>query len=782
MPPKKPNVAPFVLLLVLLFAFGLRAYRIDAQSLWADEGASVVMAERSVPQIVLHTAEDIHPPLYYVMLRGWCAFAGTSELAVRFPSLAFGLVFVAVLFPLGKRLFGLSPALMATIIAGASPALVYYSQEARMYMMVAALLTLSAYVSVRMATLRGEGVRLAKTTTLGLSYIAVSAAALYTQYFAVAYIAFQNLAFLALLPGMRRSAAMILLWLGLQAATALLYLPWYLRVAEQLGMWETSGHYLGLFELSNRALLLLGLGPTASAAPEGAGFVLLALLGVGLLWPLAPGAEPRGRRLRGYLAVVLYLTVPVLILFALSVSRPIGDLKILLPGAAPLVLLLALGTDCLWRCGHGIAARLGGEKAALMARSLFLTLALGSVGWAFAGPLNAYFFDMRYARDDYRGLVRHIAAAAGPDDAIVLNAPGQVEIFDYYYRGNLPRYPLPRERPPEADAIAREMDGLASRHGRAWLVLWGNQEADPKGLVEDWLNRNSYRTWSRWFGRVHLVLYTLPSLSAGILAADVRFEDGIRLAGYGLDDMAHPGNALRLALLWEGEGPTARRYKVFAHLVDDDGFLWGQHDAEPAGGSRPTTAWRKGETVTDRHGIVVAWGTPPGSYHVEVGLYDGETGARFPLVGDTSDRVLLGPVTVAKGSMLAPPLEGTVPLSLTYGPLRLRGYELRRVGSDALTTRFRRGDAAHLTLLWETEEALERDFNMRLSLVDKVGDYVFEETGSTVWRRYPTSRWEPGELVRDQHRLLLEVPPARYQLLVSVEGQTKSILELEVVP
>ena len=42
--------------LVLLLAAGLHLHRIDAQSLWNDEGTSVAMAERTAAQIVSNTA------------------------------------------------------------------------------------------------------------------------------------------------------------------------------------------------------------------------------------------------------------------------------------------------------------------------------------------------------------------------------------------------------------------------------------------------------------------------------------------------------------------------------------------------------------------------------------------------------------------------------------------------------------------------------------------------------------------------------------------------------
>ena len=64
---------------VLLLAAGLRFHELGAQSLWNDEGNSVVQAGRSLSAIAEHAARDIHPPGYYWLLAGWKGLTGDSE-------------------------------------------------------------------------------------------------------------------------------------------------------------------------------------------------------------------------------------------------------------------------------------------------------------------------------------------------------------------------------------------------------------------------------------------------------------------------------------------------------------------------------------------------------------------------------------------------------------------------------------------------------------------------------------------------------------------------------
>ena len=64
------------LILLLLLATGLRFHNIDAQSFWNDEGNSARLSERSVRLIIEGTASDVHPPLYYLILRGYRELVG----------------------------------------------------------------------------------------------------------------------------------------------------------------------------------------------------------------------------------------------------------------------------------------------------------------------------------------------------------------------------------------------------------------------------------------------------------------------------------------------------------------------------------------------------------------------------------------------------------------------------------------------------------------------------------------------------------------------------------
>ena len=62
--------------LILLAGVALRLYRLGADSLWYDETVSTFLAGSRLPDLLRHTAGDIHPPGYYILLRGWLVLMG----------------------------------------------------------------------------------------------------------------------------------------------------------------------------------------------------------------------------------------------------------------------------------------------------------------------------------------------------------------------------------------------------------------------------------------------------------------------------------------------------------------------------------------------------------------------------------------------------------------------------------------------------------------------------------------------------------------------------------
>ena len=131
--------AGILLLLCLLLAAALRTLRLGFQPLWWDEGYSVWFATHPLAEMAAFTAQDIHPPFYYALLHGWAALLGTGPAALRLLSVIIGVVTIPLLYLVARRMLSARAALLATLLLTISPLHVYYSQEVRMYGLVALL-------------------------------------------------------------------------------------------------------------------------------------------------------------------------------------------------------------------------------------------------------------------------------------------------------------------------------------------------------------------------------------------------------------------------------------------------------------------------------------------------------------------------------------------------------------------------------------------------------------------------------------------------------------------
>ena len=128
-----------LLALFVLLAFALRVLRLDFQPLWWDEGYSVWFATHPLGQMAALTAQDIHPPLYYALLHGWIGLAGGRSGRLRLLSVMIGVLAIPAIYLAGRRMLNRRAALLAAFLLAINPLHVYYSQEVRMYGLVALL-------------------------------------------------------------------------------------------------------------------------------------------------------------------------------------------------------------------------------------------------------------------------------------------------------------------------------------------------------------------------------------------------------------------------------------------------------------------------------------------------------------------------------------------------------------------------------------------------------------------------------------------------------------------
>ena len=329
-------------------AAGLRFATLGVQAYHHDE---IVTASRVLRDGLWHAMEAVGfsesaPPLYYAVAWIWTQLTGTGEFGLRSLSALAGVATVPVAFLLGAELSGRRAGIVAAALVAVNPMLLWYSQEARGYALLALLTAAAALYFVR-ALDRG---RRRDFTGWGIA----SALALATHYFAIFPIALEAV-WLLWRRGRRATAG---LWIVLLAGLALAPLAIHqmsLGHAEWIG-----GRSLGHRLWEAGVTFVVGETGDIVARPETvlpAVVPLLACL-AGLLM-LALRGDRAERRAGGRMLAIAAATVVVPIALALLASgKDYVIARNLLPALVPLLVAVATGLTLRGarRSGAAIAA------------------------------------------------------------------------------------------------------------------------------------------------------------------------------------------------------------------------------------------------------------------------------------------------------------------------------------------------------------------------------------------------------------------------------------------
>jgi hypothetical protein len=265
----------------------------------------------------------------------------------------------------------------------------------------------------------------------------------------------------------------------------------------------------------------------------------------------------------------------------------------------------------------------------------------------------------------------------------------------------------------------------------------------------------------------------LPSFS---LEGPVAVKEGVekaaepvpvRLYDYSLDrDRYAPGDTLRLTLRWEALDKLAEDYSISVKLLDVDGTVLAQQDSGPQGGQHPTSRWRPGERITDRHELKIPSGTPWGWYQLQVIFYRPTDLSRLLTLDEEAMPV---EETLSVGVKVKPPLE-LDQLSIQH-PLQVNlGDQVTLLGYGVSPEAVQPGQSLDLTLYWQARREMTKDYTVFTHLVAADDRIVAQQDNQPVKGRYPTSIWDAGEIVVDRYRLTIapDAPGGEYHLDVGM--------------
>jgi mannosyltransferase len=597
---------------LLLLGFGVRLHGLTYHSLWLDEAVSVYLA-RFPPLEILRQGmllQEPNPPLYHLLLHVWMRVFGSGEAAVRMLSALLGMLYLPPIYLLGRRLFSPRVSLTATLLTAINPFLVWYSQEARMYAMLATLSLWSLYCFVRALD--------SPRWSWWVTYVGVTVTSLYTHFYAVLLLP-AELVFL-LVCTWRRGVALrrgALAW----ALTLMCFSPWLWRawaVSATTPSWRPS---LGLAAMIRACLEAFSMRrvPLAGMASASALFALGVVAVVGLVVPRACVGPENGRR-RGMEAfrpnafLILVLFVPLLSAYSLSFRQQIFTVYYLIIIVAPFLLALASGVD-----------RIASFQRPAGLLALLVVVGLVSYGLG-------HNWSLEYRKEEWRAAARYVAEHSRQGDAILCHPEYTRIPFGYYYRGDVPVFAPFGGAVGGGDDVASELDGLTD-FDTVWLVQSHIELTDANRRVEGWLADSFPLVTEQYPPGIEIkgyaANYRLRSVPSTARRVGATYQDSVRLLAYELDDGPYaatddtyhpPSGWIHVTLYWGALRPPPRDYVAVVRLVDDAHQLWGGSLERPSSALRfyPSHLWEEGEIVRDDYDVNLNPRTPEGEYVLEL--------------------------------------------------------------------------------------------------------------------------------------------------------------------
>ena len=321
-----------------------------------------------------------------------------------------------------------------------------------------------------------------------------------------------------------------------------------------------------------------------------------------------------------------------------------------------------------------------------------------------------------------------------------------------------------------ADVMQEKLAEVAKSFPRLWHFRIYDTVNDPQGLIRDELSR----TWTAFDDRLYRGEANLrvqgwqaaQQPPATTLNAEYANRLVLKIPADAVPAAIVQGDFLDIpGMVWSlQQDNNGRPLAASLRLVDDQGEVWASID-EPIGGN--TQSDQPVRSIFQPMRLAIPEGTPPGSYRLELVVYDPATGQPLAATGGplvAGAQAVLGNVVVQR-----PANPSTVDSVLAdFGPLRL-------VEASTPATAVSPGDEIPLSLLWQAAPDYQPEpLVVVVQLLDKDGQVVASLEEEPLAGRYPTTAvavWRDGARPA---RLAVpdDVPPGAYQLIVGLYRAT----------
>lgn len=637
----------------LLIGWGLRLQYLIRQNIWWDEARNIDVALRPLSQIATSPELDIHPPLYFWSLHLWLGILGIERgdpwqllaFGSRLLSVATGVIAIALLATLVRRISGPGGATAALLLAALSPFWLAESQEARMYTFTFALLLAAALPLVHLVLYPPKKIFTAQWSL----FVLASCAALITHYSALFIIAPWYLTWFVVVLTRRRHAVPaepdsspvrpesrdFYPLLGAGLATALLLLPFIPIALGQIPDYANPNLAIPSLDFYLRANWIGYLGGYAWSESIGP------ILSLSIWWPIAIGVLALigllikvldGRREKQIsLAFLLVWLFGGLGLYYVAVlDRGAFSIRYSSFVSPALYALVGIGIGALSRLGRW---------APILAGALLLVGLLPAA----SADLN----DERFFREESAALAEWLAGETRAGDVIFVDQKYPFGLYWERYAASPDTEPQGDEAAParylfvDINRVDEQLERWAGDAKRVFWVVWFESDTDPRGAVPFLLNKagrevgsqNFRGYWVRWW---ELDPPNSFDLDQNLEPVAHRWQSGIEAREIGVVQQEQ-GEIVRISVVvrWAREGETPlpslkARVALYdadgARIAQDDKLLLNDRHVGPAN-------WPTGESTLNVYSFSLPVDAVSDGSWIGLLVYEGETLAPLELEG-----------------------------------------------------------------------------------------------------------------------------------------------------
>jgi mannosyltransferase len=406
--PLAMSIPSEVWILAAITALGalLRFAMLATQSYWVDEAQAANELHLSFGTMLSTIGHaEPNPPLFFVVGWVWAKVFGTSEAGLRSLSAIAGTAVIPLSYLCGRELVSKRAGLLAATLVAFSPFMIWYSQEAREYMLLTAFCATSVLFFAR--CLRSPSRR-------SLAWWAVfSGLAVLTHYFAAFLVAPEAIWLVVRNRDRATWFAVIIL-----AAVQLALLPHFLGHASHPRDW------IGAFPLAIRIKqvpVALGLGSLDQSSIVNYGLIGAAVLAGALIVLLVIGADRQELRGAGVAAALAGLVLLVPLGLAVA-GRDYYIARALIPAWVPLAVVI--GAACSIPAARNRPVAYGGAAlfAMLIAAFVYAQVRIDT--------------HHQYQRPDWRGVAAALGSPSGTRAIVAYDGKFAEAPLNFYLRGS----------------------------------------------------------------------------------------------------------------------------------------------------------------------------------------------------------------------------------------------------------------------------------------------------------------------------------------------------------